>query len=326
MQHLVIQTKISVEDIVNGVTNVIRSCFRDRILSIYVSGSLNRAEITPTSDIDITVVFRDRMSDAEYNQFMQLRQGLQVLSPLRLDMWSEAEEKLRDRPANKALRSAMCIYGEDFFPSLPHQAIEHFAVRYIHKSIHYMRVLRGRPQPNPAPLNYPQADDDYLGYTQFADFEGIQSFTSGVRIIVNMLTACLSARLAIAHKLEATTKQESIDLYATHINDQWADYSRELVTFIKSHLRYELPSNAEDKSTLQALLQRLPDFENDMLHHYKPIILENLQSKDRRRLKLALVALMNVQLDDADIKTAVASITEFDDMDLLQTVKELNLP
>ena len=76
---------------------------------------------------------------------------------------------------------------------------------------------------------------------------------------------------------------------------------------------------------MKSLLAKLPDFENTMLGYFKPLILENLQSDDRRRAKLALVALKNVQFHDEAISDALRTITEIDDMELLQTVKTLNL-
>jgi|GEM_PF-6450862 len=324
MQDLLIKSEITAEQLVSGIVSIMTTCFGDRILSIYLTGSMNREQLTLSSDIDMTVVFRGTISDAEQNQYMQLQDGLQMLSPLRLDVWAESEAKIRDRPANKATRSSTCLYGEDFFPELTSQPIEHFAMRYVHKSIHYMRVLRGRPEPNPAPFTYPQAGEEFFGYTQFADFAGAEKFTSGIRIIMNMLTTCLTARLAHEKNIEVTTKQDSLEQYAQQFDDEWGNYSRQLVDLIKLELQYQLPSQAEQKQKLQSLLRRLPDFENFMLNHFKPIILANLQSDNKRRRKLALVALMNVQFNDAAIASELASITQIDDTELLETVKRLN--
>lgn len=325
MQDLLIKTEISAERIVESVVSIIKTCFGERILSIYLSGSFNRNQLTLSSDIDMTIIFCGRMSDAEYARFMQLREGLQPLSPLRLDMGAESENKIKARPANVAMRSANCLYGEDFFHALSPQPIEHYAMRWIHKSIHYMSVLRGRPQPNPIPLTYPQTDDDYSGYTQFADFDGAEAFTKGIRIIVNMITACSSARLAIDSGIEVTTKQDSITQYREHIADEWSDYIIQIVHLIKIDLQYRFPSQSDEQERLKTVLEKLPDFENAMLEHFRPVIVENLQSDDRRRRKLALVALKNVQFHDESIASALSAISDSDDMELLQTVKSLNL-
>jgi len=53
------------------------------------------------------------------------------------------------------------------------------------------------------------------------------------------------------------------------------------------------------------------------------VILANLQSDDRRRKKLALVALKNIQVRDYEIISALNSIADFEDIELLHTVKSL---
>ena len=260
MQELTIQSEISAETLVNGIVSIICTCFEERILSIYLSGSFNRNQLTLSSDIDMSIIFQGTMTDAEYERFMQLRQGIQLLSPLRLDMWAESEDKMKARPANFATRSAKCLYGEDFFSDLPVQPIEHFAMRWIHKSIHYISVLRGRPQANPLPLSYPQAEDDFFGYTTFADFDTAEAFTKGIRIIVNMTTACSTARLAIEKGIEVTSKQDSVEQYKAHFDDEWGDYLIDIVKLIKMDLQYQFPSQADIARKIEVTLSKITRF------------------------------------------------------------------
>jgi len=187
MQKLLLQTQIRSDQLVQSMADLIVMVFQDRILSIYLGGSYSRDQLTVTSDIDLTVVFRNSVSAEETERFMALRETLQTLSPLRLDLWPIAEDKIKARPASAAIRSSYCLYGEHFLHTVPAQSVEAFAMKSVHKSIHYMTVLRGRPRQNPFPLAYPDEEDVFYGYTQCGDFAEAQTFQPGVRIILNML-------------------------------------------------------------------------------------------------------------------------------------------
>ncbi|MCA9913828.1 MAG: nucleotidyltransferase domain-containing protein [Anaerolineae bacterium] len=324
MQDLTLRTQLSMQQLVHNIADMVVAVFGDRILSVYLGGSFSRGQLTETSDLDMNVVFRGSLSDEEYEHFMTVRTALQPFSPLRLEMYPTDESKIKSRPADASTRSSICLYGEDFLPDVPALTIEAFAMRSMHKAIHYMTVLRGRPNRNPLPLDYPDATQSYYGYTQYGDFDGAQAFQPGTRIILGMLARCTTALLAIEHGIEAQTKPESIQQYRTIIDGEWGSFVQDVYDVIKTELHYELPQNVIVQKHLSQLLHRLLAFENDAIARFKPTIVASLQSDDRRQKKLALVALKNIQMNDSDILQALAAITECDDEALLNEVRAKN--
>jgi predicted nucleotidyltransferase len=322
MQALTVQHQLSVATVVDQIVNIVLVTFEKRIVSIYLGGSLSRGQMTVYSDIDMTVVFSGTVSNLDYERFMKIREALQALSPFRLDMWPVSEEKLKSRPANQSVRQSRCIYGEPFLTHVPAQTIEAFAMQSIHKAIHYMTVLRGRPNPNPAPLNYPDEQAPFFGYTQFGDFDGDNAFKPGTRILVDLITRCTTAVVAAEHSIEANTKSESLQLYQMHVGGQWTSYMNEGYQLIRDELHYQLPTTPDQQARLTAVCETLLAFENDMLNTFKPIIINRLQSDDRRQRKLALVALKNIQFADADVRQALHAYP-YDDADhLLNSVRK----
>lgn len=323
MQNLMIDYQISIEQLVNSVVTMTVTMFKERVLSIYLSGSLSRSQMTLSSDIDLIVVFRGSVPPEEEKHFMEFRSILQTLSPLRLDMWVEPEDKMKERPASASMRASQCLYGQPFLKDVPLQTIEAYSMRSIHKAIHYMTVLRGRPQINPSPLDYPDSQDIYFGYTKQGGFADAESFQQGTRIIVDMITRCTTAIIAIELGIESDTKQDSVDTYASKIDGKWGGFIKEVYHFIKHDLQYCLPESDESQKRFIALCGQLLDFENDTLMQFKPIIIQCLASSDRRQRKLALVALKNIQVHDETIINLLA-ISDSDDKGLLDLVKSLH--
>jgi predicted nucleotidyltransferase len=323
VQQVPSEQDIPADQVVESVVKTMCTNFGGRILSIYAGGSYSRGQIGRTSDIDMTIVFVERVSDAEYDRFMALRDALQRLSPFRLDIWPESERKLKSRPASAAVRSARCVYGEAFLHTVPAAAIDPFAMSFIHKAMHYMAVLRGRPSPYRAPVNAPDADDPFYGYTRYGEPDGPDAFKEGTRIIISMATCCATALLATDARLEVGSKQESLDCYAQSIGGQWAGYIAQLHDTLNLRLGYRVPTDAAEHASVRALLARLPAFENDTLARFKPVILRHLRGDDPRMRTLALVTQKNIQFLDDDTADALDRTGRLENSDLYWSVKAL---
>jgi predicted nucleotidyltransferase len=156
--------------ILRGAVSLWERVFPQRIRGYYLSGSYANATATPTSDLDLTILFKDSNHDqAESDLAQELCEAIEALHPaIFLDMGYLSEQSLQqaDR-VSAALQlklSSRPIYGEDIRAQITATP----DARYVRDSMHipYCGSRYGRPQLDVLvfPLDYPDPKGHFYGY------------------------------------------------------------------------------------------------------------------------------------------------------------------
>ncbi len=104
----------TIDDTLRGVVGIFEMVFAKRIRSYYVEGSYADGTEVTTSDLDLTVVFKDRFRvDIERDTGAQLAGYCTTLSGVELDIELADEGQLADGVYPSLKMGSRCVYGED---------------------------------------------------------------------------------------------------------------------------------------------------------------------------------------------------------------------
>jgi hypothetical protein len=270
--------------ILSGAVRLWEALFPQRIRGYYLSGSYATATATPTSDLDLTIVFKDHYRNpAESDRAQQLCAAIEALHPaifLDLGYLSERSLQQADR-VSVALQlklSSCLIYGEDIRDQIT--AIPD--ARYVRDAMHipYFGSRYGRPQLTVLlfPLDYPDPKGRFYGYDGWNLSSSSDTEQAGTKMLVVIVGRIASAIVALHSGAYVGTKHESVTLYRKHIHDQWADLVEQVYDLCKERWQYRVPTNPSDQAQLQALCQRALDFENHFFALYRSYLLDELHT------------------------------------------------
>jgi hypothetical protein len=166
-----------IDQITSGVIEILQTSFPNRIRGYYYQGSCADGALTPLSDIDLSVVFIDEQTAIEQQHFTAIRSACKRISPRNLDLSCSDEttvlhaDHLRFQPDWGPVLAAITLkcasipaYGVDIRQAIP------FVPRdvYIRTLMHFpYLVLAGQRKNLPQlsyPLDYPDPEDQFLGY------------------------------------------------------------------------------------------------------------------------------------------------------------------
>jgi len=303
-----------VDDNIQSLIAVYEALFPEQVRAYYLIGSYAIGETTALSDLDLIVLFKGNFLDnKEANQGRRLSQAFYKarFSSIRLDVSCRWEDSLASVDRVSLKLASIAMFGEDNRNDivLPDRADYIREVMYFaHLSI--SRFLRSRDWSNVAtltyPLDYPEPNDEFYGYTQKRVFEWYpSSIAFGLKELVTTVGRIATALIALKSGTFVANRKESIRLYEEIVGDEWVDYIVKIYEYGKKQWGYLVPTQIEERKLLQALCQQTLGFENSFLFSYQAYLLSELHSDVVERKVLALKRFQEVFYFDKDIYRSI---------------------
>jgi len=315
-----------------------------RLKACYVVGSYAYGAAAPSSDLDLTVVFRDAFLDGA-----ERRQATQSFLDHAAD-WSDAldtdlqdEVTLRhtngDSSVGPVLKyGSLLTYGEDIRAALLVLPVANWARRAMHSG--YWCVARGDGQPPIVtyPLSYPDPTGEFYGYDApdhapdvIAPEHGRvrrsnRSDRPGTRSLVTGILWAATGLIAHRAQIYVLRKRDVPALYAQHIGGEWADLLEQLYRRCRDEWGYAIPSEPAHRAQLRALCARVLGFENHALAQYKESLPDTLLTGDDNDNDDKLYALRFLRLKpfrDDDVITALQKLSADENAEVRQGAEEI---
>lgn len=283
--------------------------FPQRILGYYVEGSYADQSAVITSDLDLTLVFRQRFTDVEEQKHArQLATACQQMSALELDITLAEETSLYQHADPMFKVGARLVYGEEIRAAIPLIPITTWARQRMHAAYWLMINVFQRPQPVSAPLSFPDGHAPFYGYTtrmlRLADGSEVPTTRNLIRVVGWIATA----RMAYQAQHYVIRKRDCVASYRQTINDEWTPFLEQIDRRCRSTWQYRIPTTAVEQAEFLAILQNTLAFENHFLELYRHFLLAELTSSDQAAQQEALRILHHTELRDPEIQQAIAHL------------------
>jgi predicted nucleotidyltransferase len=301
-----------VDDIIEGLIGIYEAVFPGRIRGYYLSGSYVAGGLTPLSDLDLFVLFKERFANPEEAATARrLNQALYTarLTPMRLDIPAQGEHNLSPHDRIQLKLASRVVYGEDARDTIALPAMDEYiraTMQLAHGNL--ARVLRCPDWHEMAvltfPLDYPDPDDEFFGYAwKRIPFWYPPDTTRGIKELVMTIGRITTA--LIAHKARRYVPQrgDSVTLYRECIGDEWSDYVAAIYRDGKARWGYLVPDDPTERQSLRNLCSQTLGFENHFLATYHAYLLSELAHGDDPARQFALDRLREVTFPDGDAST-----------------------
>ena len=291
--------------------------FPQRILSYYVEGSYADQSAVITSDLDLTIVFRQRLIDVEEEKHArQLVAACQEMSALELDVTLAEETRLHQHADPMFKLGARLVYGEEIRTAIPLIPITTWARQRLHAAYWLMINVFQRAKPVSAPLPFPDECAPFYGYTtrmlRLADGSEVPTTRNLIRVVGWIATACI----AYQAQHYVVRKRDCVASYRQTIDDEWTPLLEQIDQRCRSTWQYRIPTTTGEQAELLAILQNTLAFENHFLQLYRHFLLAELTSRDQTAQQEALRILHNTALSDPEIQQAFAHLQIIDERKL----------
>lgn len=300
-----------IDMILQGLTNIFKTVFSNRIRVCYLRGSYANGTAVSTSDIDVVIVFKGRfVSFEEEEKARQICRQLSSISPVRLDAIPRNEEQLLTLDNTGVFKSQVAIqvsiksaskllYGEDIREKIPMPSIDVYARKCMHDVYYFYTLVRCPFQSLTYPMDYPDPDGEFYGYDQRQErtLDGI-TFNSTRSLVQNIMWSAV-AIVALKARKYIRTKKDCVQLYKEYINDKWTGLIEEINDKCINQWEYLLPQKTSDRVRLRTLCKQALEFENHFLIIYKDYLLMELNNTDEEIKCFATKRLGQLQTDSS---------------------------
>jgi nucleotidyltransferase-like protein len=281
------------DQITRGVIEALELHFPDRIRGYYFEGSCADGAITPLSDIDLAVVFKDQQTAIEQQHFTALMAACKRISPRNLDVSCIDETTLRQAnrlqfqpdwsPVLGAITlkcASVPVYGADIRHTVPFVPHDVYTRTLMHFPYLVLAGQRKHPPQLPYPLDYLEPDDEFFGYTGRLLRAPDGTLTPSTKRIVHASGYIATALLALRTPIFVADKRTAISAYRQHIDDAWAEHLERVHHYCRMQWGYCVPEAPADRAILRQLCQRELAFENDFLAIYKDYLAQEQDADD----------------------------------------------
>lgn len=305
-----------VDRVLRDIIRIYETALPDRMRGYYLLGSYADSSSVGISDIDLMLVFKDRLSDAERDAAEQLEDGCARLSSIRLDLWFCGEADLMRATVPLKLGSLL-VYGADIRDQVALPPLDAYTRDVMDAGGFFLRhILRGADR-LVLPLDYPDPTGEFFGYdTIHIPVWYPPGTTHGIKELVTSATRVATALIAFQAGQYAGTKSGSIALYRARVGDAWSDYLDRLYANGKQRWGYAVPDDADDRQLLRRLCEQTLAFERHFFALYREHLLGLLASSERAH-QLTAAARLSEIVYPGDAELAAALELLYDSRDSL---------
>lgn len=291
-----------IDRVLHEVMVRLEAVFPQRIRACYIEGSYAVGIALTTSDLDLTLVFRERFkSQAEHEQAQHLCSEYAAQVGIELDAEIVDEASLHAGVSPQFKLGSKLFYGVDIRDRCPLISMERWTRERMHAAYWLIIHVFNRPAIAHPPLTAPDPSDRFLGYTNRTVRLLDGSNAPSTRNLIRTSGWAATALIAWQAKRYVTSKRDCHRLYRACIHDEWAGVLEDLYSWCRSAWQYLIPQSAEDQQRLQTICQRALAFENHFLAHYKAFLLTQLQDPDEEAPLAALHVMSQIPFNDAEI-------------------------
>ena len=211
-----------------------------------------------------------------------------------------------DGSAVRFQRGTLLVYGEDIRDAIPLKPLD----SYVRDTMHGVYPLSARVRGNPAmlhfPLDYPDPEDIFYGYTkrQMRTIDG--TLIQGTKDLVATTTMIASALVGLLAGQYTVAKQDSVAQYRRWVNDEWTALLEDSMHYCRGQWGYRVPDQAEDQARLRTLCARSLAFENYFYERYRPYLISELRHAELGPVRAAARRLSRLRYADAEVQAALS--------------------
>lgn len=296
-----------IDQITRGVIEIIELHLPRRIHSYYYAGSCADGAVTPLSDIDLCIVFKDAQTGEEAQQIAAIAASCKRISPRNLDISTIDEatalhaDRLRFqadwRPVLGAVTlkcASLPIVGVDLRESIPF--VNHDV--YRRTLMHFPYLVLSGPRKNPPRLPYPlpylDPNDEFFGYTGRLLRAPDGTLTPSTKRLVHASGFIATALVAEQTELYIADKRSAVIAYREHIHDEWADHLDAIHEYCRLRWGYGVPPAPADRQLLRELCARELAFENHFLARYQQFLAHEQHAPDEAARQFAIERLHRI--------------------------------
>lgn len=281
--------------------------FPGRVRGYYLLGSHAASDSLPTSDLDLLVLFRDRLVDAERARAEAIRARCVASSPAELDIELAAEADLSAGLDPNFKLASQLIAGDDVRDAYPLVPLDEWVRDRMHSSYWRIITLFARPLPVTLPLMYPDGGDAFYGYTRRPTRLPGGGEAPGTRDLIRSVGWAATALLALRAGVFVALKRDCHTLYRAHIGDEWSDLLEALYVRCRAAWQYLIPGDAAGRAELRDLCGRTLGFENAFMRIYRDYLLGELRGAGQVQRERAHWVLERIPWQDDEIIATMGS-------------------
>jgi hypothetical protein len=288
--------------------------FFGRILGWYLLGSYADASAIGSSDLDVTIVFKDTLSAEERTRAgdlaARLAQFCAKQSQVELDIELNDERTLMlGASPNFKLGSAL-VWGEDIREQTPLISLPAWTRDRMHSSWWRIARLFARPAVVSLPLEYPEPADPFRGYTRrtlrLAGGEEVPC----TRDLIRLVGWAATGLLALHAGVYVARKSDAHRLYRQHIGGEWAPLIEQTYTLCRMRWVYLIPTEPDEGAQLRALCDQTLGFERSFAAIYRDYLLAELVSDDPEAARFAAEMMSRAPLCDDAVTIALDRLAQ----------------
>lgn len=312
MTEIVLSTSMGspiVDGVARGLVGIFETAFPGRLHSYYVDGSYVDGTVVTTSDVDLTIVFRECFRDAaEQHRAEDLAGYCAALSGIELDIAITDDATLAHGVYPSLKMSSLCLYGEDRRDHLPLLPLDEWTRQRMHAAVWLLVHVLHRPPVVTTPLGYPDPLGPFYGYDRRTVRTAEGGERHSTRDLVRVTGWIATALVAYQAGVYVARKRDCHRAYRHHIGDAWATLLDTIYQRCRTDWGYLVPDEEADRQALRALCEETLRFENHFLAIYKHYLLAEVLENGAVARDRALWILGQITFQDEDIRHAVLAV------------------
>lgn len=295
-----------VDDILREVIGRFETSFPGRLRACYAEGSYADGSAVTTSDVDVTIVFRDTFRGAAEREAVEhLCASCAETSEIELDIGVIDEAQLRAGVFPSLRHVGLLIYGEDVREAMRVLPMEEWTRNRMHAAYWLITHLFGRDGAGHLPLDYPDRSASFFGYDSRRVRLPNGTETPSTRDLIRATGWAATALIALEAGAYVARKRDCHTTYQRLIGDEFADLLRDIYDNCRIRWQYLVPEAASERERLRALCTQTLSFENAFLARYKRYLLNELECTKADACDAALEMQRRTPFHDTDIRAAV---------------------
>ena len=323
-----------IDNILRGLINLCEASFPARIRSYYLGGSYSDGtavghSLSPnSSDVDLFVIFRGTVKQAEHATFHSIITECQLNSPIQVDAHAYSEDDLLHQPRPKATQTSFLnaliqvasvhVYGDDIRALLPLVPFSRYVLDVIESGVFHLSIPRPRQHiayplvtPLVPPLAYPNPAGEFYGYDIVP---ARPDAPHGTRVLVAITAWIATLILALETGRYAGQKSQCMRLCKEYLpNNKRTQLVTTIYDTCKGKWGYALPVSAADRELFCNLCHDTLSLENEYLQLSRNYILAQLHQGGTAEKQQATHILQSVAYRDNEIVAALKALANTTD-------------
>lgn len=270
-----------VDEILQGIIGTYEKTFPTRIRAYYLIGSHATGNVVCTSDLDVVIVFKDKLLSDEEKLAHHVGNSCQLFSTIELDLMFYSEEQiLRRRMYGRGFAlTRRLVFGEAFNEVIPLPSIEKYLWFMMNSAYEVLVSIRCNPLTLSFPVDYPNPRETFYGYANPVRLLNGEIRNGAKQLVHNVCVAC-SAIIGFLVAEQVTSSSESVKVYKKRIGGRWTGFLDGIHEVCRIQWNYIIPEGEIGQRQFRDYCQQALGFERHFLKIYRNYLLEILHCQD----------------------------------------------